>query len=193
MNKVCCQSCGDTTPSYDIISTGSIEDGYRQLCSRCFNAEIAERMGMDDFENLRFDPVKIEDCDGQPHEFHFQLRLLGNIVALEAFEVAQGDPSGYSFQVIGDPEEDMFTLLGKMIQKIRRSLSEKFIDDGDFGTQFAGDVVKGRIESDSNNFERMPVMVIDGREFSWEEFGRMLLTHEGWQFKLEIVDSSQEP
>lgn len=87
----------------------------------------------------------------------------------------------------------MFTLLGKMIQKIRRSLSEKFIDDGDFGTQFAGDVVKGRIESDSNNFERMPVMVIDGREFSWEEFGRMLLTHEGWQFKLEIVDSSQEP
>lgn len=193
MNKVCCQSCGDSTSSYDIISTGSIEDGYRQLCSRCFNAEIAKRMGLDDFENQRFDPVKIEDCDGLPHEFHFQLRLLGNIVSLEAFEVAQGDPSGYSFQVIGDPDEDIFTLLGRMIQKIQRSLSVKYIEESDLGPQFSGQTVKGHITSDCNEFERMPVMVIDGREFSWEEFGRMLLTHEGWQFKLEIVDSSEEP
>lgn len=33
-------------------------------------------------------------------------------------------------------------------------------------------------------------MLIDGRECSWGEFERMLLTREGWQFKLEILDSS---
>jgi hypothetical protein len=32
----------------------------------------------------------------------------------------------------------------------------------------------------------------DGREFTWEEFGRMDFTFEGWQFKLEFKDRSEE-
>jgi hypothetical protein len=39
---------------------------------------------------------------------------------------------------------------------------------------------------------RVPLLVIDGREITWEEFGRMLMTFEGWQFKLEIRDMSEE-
>jgi hypothetical protein len=35
--------------------------------------------------------------------------------------------------------------------------------------------------------------VIDGKELSWEEFGRMLMTYEGFQFKLAILDRSDEP
>ncbi|MGH7107075.1 MAG: DUF7713 domain-containing protein [Acetobacteraceae bacterium] len=27
---------------------------------------------------------------------------------------------------------------------------------------------------------------------AWEEFGRMLMSYEGWQFKLEIKDHSEE-
>jgi hypothetical protein len=27
------------------------------------------------------------------------------------------------------------------------------------------------------------MLVIDGREVSWEQFGQMLMTFEGWQFK----------
>jgi len=38
----------------------------------------------------------------------------------------------------------------------------------------------------------MPLLVIDGREVSWEEFGRMLMTFEGWQFRMEIGDPSEE-
>lgn len=36
----------------------------------------------------------------------------------------------------------------------------------------------------------MPLLVIDGQEVSWREFGRMLMTFEGWQFRMEIVDRS---
>ena len=32
----------------------------------------------------------------------------------------------------------------------------------------------------------------DGQEISWEDFGRMLMSFEGWQFKLEIFDRSHE-
>jgi hypothetical protein len=36
------------------------------------------------------------------------------------------------------------------------------------------------------------MLVIDGREVSWEEFGRMLMTFEGWQSRMEIRDRSEE-
>lgn len=38
----------------------------------------------------------------------------------------------------------------------------------------------------------LPMLVIDGRDVSWEEFGRMLMTFGGFQFKLEIVDKSDK-
>ena len=37
-----------------------------------------------------------------------------------------------------------------------------------------------------------PMLVIDGREISWDELGRMVATFEGWQFKLEFRDLSEE-
>jgi hypothetical protein len=36
------------------------------------------------------------------------------------------------------------------------------------------------------------MLVIDGKEISWELFGRMVMGFEGWQFRFEIRDRSQE-
>jgi hypothetical protein len=36
------------------------------------------------------------------------------------------------------------------------------------------------------------LIVIDGKEIRWDEFGRMLRTFEGFNFKLEIFDRSEE-
>jgi len=53
--------------------------------------------------------------------------------------------------------------------------------------------VRGYISSDfDRDPEPLPVVVIDGRELTWEEFGRMLLSFEGWQFRLEIIDRTEE-
>jgi hypothetical protein len=62
-----------------------MDSGYRQLCTRCFNAEVAELHGLDDFENIRLEPIGLTDCAGEEHQFHFQTRLLGGIVSMEAF------------------------------------------------------------------------------------------------------------
>ena len=95
--------------------------------------------------------------------------------------------------MIGDPEGDSFALLGRLVTKIRRTLSVKHITDDDrHGLQIADQTVQGRIEGDYSGAERVPVMVVDGREISWEDFGQMLMTFEGWQFKLEIRDISEE-
>jgi hypothetical protein len=57
------------------------------------------------------------------------------------------------------------------------------------------DVVRARISSDLENEENYghpPLIVIDGKEITWEDFGRMLMTYEGFNFKLEIFDRSDE-
>lgn len=194
MNKVSCEGCGDVVPNYDVVHYGSIENGYRKLCTRCFNAEVAKRSGLDDFENVRFEPIGMIDCAGETHQFHFQTRLLGDMVTLDAFELHDGNRAGYEFQLIGDPDDDVLALLGRLIEKIRRALSIKHLsDDKRHGLQIAKETVRGRIDSNGSDIDRDPVLVIDGREISWDEFGRMLMSFEGWQFKLQIFDRNDEP
>src|SRR5271166_1979155 len=66
---VCCEACGMAIPAYDVVNYGSIEQGYRELCTRCFNAEVASALGLERFENVRLHPVVLTDCAGESHEF----------------------------------------------------------------------------------------------------------------------------
>jgi hypothetical protein len=188
-----CVSCGRSVPDYDIINFGSVDTGYRQLCTKCFNTEVADSDGLDKFEHADFAPVELTDCDGQAHVFHFRTRLFGPGVAMDAFEVRDGHPAGYQFQMIGEPEDDPLTLLARLIEKIRRAISIKHLKVGNLGLQIADrPIVRGRIGWDEAEEGRVPLVVIDGRDITWDEFGRMLMTFEGWQFKLEIRDKSEE-
>ncbi|CEG22039.1 hypothetical protein BN1080_00959 [Planococcus massiliensis] len=38
----------------------------------------------------------------------------------------------------------------------------------------------------------VPLVVIDGTTYTWEEVGKMLMHYEGFQLKLEMVDSYDE-
>lgn len=167
-NWVALNACGHIVSkcAYDTVHYGSMDSGYRQLCTRCFNAEVAELRGLDDFENIRLEPIGLTDCASEEHQFHFQTRLLGGIVSLEAFEPREGNPAGYTFQLSGKPEEDLFALLGPLIQRIRKALSVKHIEDGPHGLQIVDDTVRGRIEWDEDEDGRVPLMVVDGREIS---------------------------
>lgn len=189
-----CSNCHRSVPNYDIINLGSIENGYRKLCGQCFNAEAAQLDGLERFEHLNFEPIRVVDCKGRAHDFHFRTHLFGAGVALDAFELRDGNPAGYHFQIIdNDPEADLMALFGRLVEKIRRALSIKHLKQGSLGLQVADQVVRGRIEWDEDEDGRVPLLVIDGREITWDQFGRMLMTFEGWQFKLEIFDKSEEP
>lgn len=192
MHQDRCEECGEITPGYDSVHYGSLDSGYRQLCTQCFNAEVTELYGLDDFGNIRLTPIGLTDCAGEEHRFHFQTRLLGGIVSLEACELHEGSPASYKFQLVGDPEDDLFSLLGKLIQRIRKALSVRHIKDGDYGLQVVDETVRGRIEWDDEEDGRVPLMVVDGREISWEEFGQMLMSFEGWRFKFEVFERSDD-
>ena|SRR5258708_25530848 len=190
-----CETCGKEVPSYDLVNYGSIKTGYRELCGRCFNAHLAQLDDLHQFEHVDLEPVRLVDSSGEMHVFHFRSRLFGPGVALDAFELRDRCPAGYQFQIIGDPEEDLLALLGRLIAKIRRALSVSHMQqNGACGLQIADHrLVRGRIEWDGSRDDvRVPLLVIDGREISWEEFGRMMMSFEGWQFRLEIRDKSED-
>lgn len=143
-----CEACGQLAPSYDIINSGSLELGYRQICGRCFNEEAAKSDRLDGFEHVDLEPIRLSDCTGEVHEFHFRSRLFGPGIALDAFELSDGDPAGYQFQIIGDPNDDPLVLLGRLIEKMRRALSVKHVVEGAHGLQIADHQdVRGRIGS----------------------------------------------
>ena len=193
MRKTKCEGCGRQAPSFEVVEYGSMEAGFKQLCRRCFNSEAATAAGLDDFEHVEFDPIQLKDAEGKFHEFHFTTFLFGTGVALDAFELHKGVPAGYRFQVIAGPEEDLLAMLGRLIAKIQRALAVKHLEDSEYGLQIGqAGVVRGFIEWDDAQDGRLPLLIIDGREISWDDFGRCMMTFEGSQFKLEIRDKSDE-
>jgi hypothetical protein len=49
--------------------------------------------------------------------------------------------------------------------------------DDEFGLHIADHrVVQGMVESDRDHDGRVPLLIIDGREITWDEFGRMLMS-----------------
>jgi len=188
-----CAACGAIVPQYDTVHAVSEGHGDRLLCTACFNREMAHHTGLDDFGEVKFEPVRLSDANGTVHDFHFRSLLFGDNLSLEAFEsTSEEGPTGYRFQIIGDPLSDQFVLLGKLIEKMRRLLTVVHIRDGDLGLQIVDETVRGRIEWDGNENSRRPCVVIDGRRVEWDELGRMLMPFEGWQFKLEVRDPSDE-
>jgi hypothetical protein len=139
------------------------------------------------FEDLQFQPVVLSDICRENHTFHFRTRLFGTGVALDAFELRDGDPFGYQFHVIGDLEADLLALLGKLIEKIRRGISVKYIEETEHGPHIvdspgAKTRIQGMIESDLDCInDRVQRMIIDGRDITWAELGRMLMPFERWQ------------
>jgi hypothetical protein len=47
----------------------------------------------------------------------------------------------------------------------------------------------GRIEWDPESEARLPVVVIDGKAFSWEEVGHMLMTFDGFTLEARVKDT----
>jgi hypothetical protein len=76
---------------------------------------------------------------------------------------------------------------------MRRALAAEHVRIGKFGLEITDEgVARGMIGSDAVQQGRVPLLTIDGREITWDQFGRMLMTFEGWQFKLVIRDRSEE-
>ncbi|SOE86995.1 hypothetical protein SAMN05446935_7538 [Burkholderia sp. YR290] len=194
MSDNICARCGTVTSPHDVVSVASGDGAFRSLCSRCFNTGMAHLAKLNAFEHPEFAPVRLADADGVVHEFHFRSLLFGDQLSLEAFELVSGDEDcvGYRFQLLGDLRSDPFELLGNLVQKVTRALATRHLVEHAGKLEVAGTTVRGRIEWDSSESGHMPCVIIDGKRVDWPAFGAMLMQFEGWQFRIALVDPSDE-
>lgn len=187
-----CEECEASIGWREGVHLGSGDGGKsRHLCARCANLALAEMVGLD-FDHPDFTPMTLEDAGGLRHHFKFVTHLVPSGITITAVE--EDKESGYEFQVHGEFDDDTMALFRELLDRMRRDLARRHLDQGEGGSWGIGDdgVVRARIDSNPESEDRVPLLVIDGRPVSWMELGEMLMTFEGWQFKLEIYDLSEE-
>jgi hypothetical protein len=118
---------------------------------------------------------------------------VGDELSLEAHElVGDGDSAGYRFQRLANPESEPLALLAQLVQKIKRALGTTHLVADAGGLQAAETIVRVRLKWDGVEHTSQPSVIIDGRRVDWRDFVAMLLAFEEWQFRLELLDRSDE-
>ena len=102
-----------------------------------------------------------------------------------------------SFFVLEHPETPVREAYGRLVRKIERGLAQRYLHSSDFPGAGAGQnrlylkgtAVNGRVEER----EGTPTVVVDGCEYTWEEFGEFLGSFTGFNFRLECFDACEDP
>lgn len=190
-----CDECGQTKTALGFVSLGSDAGSpARHLCSACYNRWYMQRAGLPELETVDFDPVTRWDSVGKEHTFHFVVHMSTGL-GIKAFEWVNGGPGGYQFSVLEPPEMPVREAFATLVKKIEAGIAVRYLRLSDFpGTGASqnrlyvnGTAVNGRIDER----EGTPTVVIDGREYTWEEFGEFLSCFNGFNFRLECFDACE--
>jgi hypothetical protein len=163
------------------------EQGTRFLCESCYNAVIAEYLGLD-FEHVDFAPVTLQDARGQSHTFEFRTRIFGEQLRLTAIENIE---NGYEFSIIADVEQDLFVSFQRLFERLRRELSRQHLQPCDDHYQIRDYALRGMITSGIGDANELR-FIIDGKSFSLEELGALVSPFMGFRFKLELLNLDEE-
>ncbi len=185
---ILCDKCGKEITGKSIVLSDDMMKGT--YCTSCCNQIVSELMGLS-FEQVSFEPLQAKDSHGKRRTFYFETVLGPAGVVIEAYERLEGDEEGYKFSVIDDLDCDLRELHSRLIRKARRGLRHRHLERNDWDRSFGlTDIVRGRISCSGDSSG--PVLVVDGKSISWDEFGRMLVAYEGFQFRLQFVDPTEE-
>lgn len=192
-----CEECNQTKMAFGFVSLEPGNGGpSRNLCPRCYNRDYMQRAGLPELEVSEFDPVSRFDAVGREHTFYFAVMMTTGL-GIRATEWINGEPGGYQFFVLVHPETPTREAYDKLIRKIEAGLAQRYLSSSDFPGAGAsqnrlyidGSAVNGRISENDEG----PTVVVDGREYGWEEFGRFLSPFTGFNFRLECFDASEDP
>jgi hypothetical protein len=194
MKKQKCERCGRSVPQHELTGVSDGKAYIGNVCGRCW-AEILSKGRGEEVEAVEVKPVKLKDSTGRQHTFYF--RHVPVPRCLESFELKKGYPGGYYFQVMAEEDESNPALVARLLAKMRRALGRRYLKPNDLpGTRLSidGTVVRGRIDMDERREDegRYPKVVVDGNDLTWDEFGAMLMTFEGWDFKLQILGKTDD-
>lgn len=124
------------------------------------------------------------DCAGITRTFNIyrqpQVLTVGYILCAEEIDPPNG--IGYKFSVFA--EACPFDGLTRLNSKIARGLAQKYLVEKSYGAQLRHDHMAGLIRHDG--------LSVDGRLLSWDKLQGLLISHEGFQFKLILAEDSDK-
>lgn len=164
------------------------------ICGNCYNKAMSEALEIEDFND--FEPhIVIKDSDGIEHEFEIRKMIQETGIFWEAVEFLDNDEIGYCFEVYQGFEDDSLEAVARLQEKVEKGLSKKFIKRNAFNgyesLTLNEDVLEGKIEWDDNYNGRIPKFKIDGKDYSAEQIGKILMRYEGWGFELRIKEPTE--
>ncbi|MBS4219006.1 hypothetical protein KHA96_11835 [Bacillus sp. FJAT-49711] len=181
MNK--CEQCG----SDDVRISITAGESMSVLCLNCYNEQMAKELEVE-MEPLT-ETFTLNDFQGVSRTFIVERRIDPIGIFMEAKERGM---FGYKFAVHGELYCNQDELLNTLIEKTSKGIEEqqvetKFFPNGQAYNLIKNDYFTGLIEYDENS-ENTPLVIIDGRPFTWEEVGKMLKAYEGFQIKIKCYD-----
>jgi hypothetical protein len=161
-----------------------------ERCYRCFNEELADRLGIA-FDNTPIAPIVVADAEGVRHRFEIRSMLVGTGHAMYAREVRSRDAAGgYRFEILGDLEANAQDLFKLLRERIRQGLSVRHVQETEHGWQLTpAHRLRGVIEWDPETDGALPLLIVDGRTFTWDQVGRLLMTFEGFTLNAIVEDT----
>lgn len=181
-----CKECGNDHGKIHL--SGEIQEGV--YCPDCFNEMIAADMDLKLEKYL--DSISVQDGQGINRIFTIEKIVMPGFVSIEATEAKK---DGYKFSVLGEFHCDQKKLFQKLVEKVKRGIANTYVKEeitmnGQRFLTMIGDEIIGRIDWNEN--AETPMLNIDGKPYTWEEIGKMMMSNEGFQFRLEILDVSEE-
>ena len=190
-----CQECQNEKRDLGFTSI-NFGDGKlpKIFCQTCFNKYAAEKMGVPVPNPAEFPPIKLFDCIGKEHTFYFEVRLSTGLGMIASEIDNENNPYGYEFSILKHPSTPSTEVYSQLLEKIKRGLSVRYLRSSDYDEFYPNrlyikdDAIIGRIEQK----EDTPMVVIDGKEYTWEDLGKFVSSHEGFNFRLECIDPYED-
>lgn len=182
-----CESCN----SADAKIVLSLEPISMHLCTNCYNELMAKDLDLK-LGQLP-ETFSLKDYQRITRIFHVERRIDPLGIYMEASELIE---FGYKFAVHGELGCDQQELLTKLIDKTRKGISKQQVKtevfpNGQIYNSIIDDQITGMIEYDETS-EDTPLVIIDGKPFTWEEVGKILMSYEGFQIKFKMFDMTDD-
>lgn len=168
--------------------------GGVSLCDGCLNASLSARTG---WPALPAPPAveTLRGADGREVRIGYRLTWTpSGLMCAEAEEEDLPPGDGFRFVVYGDRDADPQDVLGRLRRIVQREVARAYLVPSEVGEEtwaIAGSEVVGRVDWSGDDAVREPSVVVDGRRLTWEAFGRLVASFEGWGFSMRFDDSSE--
>ncbi|WP_058307365.1 DUF7686 domain-containing protein [Gracilibacillus massiliensis] len=169
----------------------TIEDDTQiSMCETCHNLEMSLKLGRTFDKEI--EAFTLPDAAGKYRHFYIEQLVLPIGVRLEAIE-SKGE--GYRVAVGDELDTDLPSLYQKLVKKTKQTLSKQFLEkktfpNGQSYVRIKDSELVAQIQSSGNSHG--PLLVIDGKPFTWEEEGKMISSFEGFEIEMKMKESTDD-